>query len=72
MLDQTREEIIRKLYLDAAGFGSIKNTLKNVRNVDRTTTEAEVREFIENKIKEKNSSVVTTVLSLMNHNKSIK
>ena len=62
MLDKTKEAIIRKLYFDAAGFGSIKNTLKDVRKIDKTITEAEVREFIENNTERKNSSVVTTAL----------
>jgi hypothetical protein len=47
MWDKTKEDIIRKLYFDAAGFGSIKNTLKDVRKIDKSITEAEVKEFIE-------------------------
>ena len=53
MLDKTKEDIIRKLYYDPAGFGSIKNTLKDVRKVDPTITEAEVREWIENNTERK-------------------
>ena len=53
MLDKTKEEIIRKMYYDPAGFGSIKNTLKDVRKVDPTITEAEVKEWIENNTERK-------------------
>ena len=53
MLDKTKEEITRKLYYDPAGFGSIKNTLKDVRKIDPTITEAEVKEFIENNTEKK-------------------
>ena len=53
MLDKTKEEIIRKMYYDPAGFGSIKNTLKDVRKIDKTITEAEVKEFIENNTERK-------------------
>ena len=36
------------MYFDPAGFGSIKNTLKDVRKMDKSITEAEVKEFIKN------------------------
>ena len=53
MLVKTKEEIIRKMYYDPAGFGSIKNTQKDVRKIDKTITEAAVKEFIENNTERK-------------------
>ena len=53
MLDKSKEEIIRKLYFDPSGFLSIRNTLKNVRKIDKSITEAEVKEFIENNTERK-------------------
>ena len=48
--DEKKEAIIRKLYYDPAGLGSIKNTLKDVSKVDTPITEAE-----EKKRKESNT-----------------
>jgi len=53
MLDKSKEEIIRRMCFDPAGFGSIKNTLKDVRKIDKSITEAEVKEFIENNTEKK-------------------
>ena len=57
MLDKSKEEIIRKLYFDPAGFQSIRNTLKDVRKIDKTITEAEVREFIESNTERKENLI---------------
>ena len=52
-LDDKKAETIKRIYTDPAGFGSIKNTLKDVRKVDPTITEAEVKEWIENNTERK-------------------
>ena len=51
--DEKKQEIIKRIYTDPAGFGSIKNTLKDERKVDPTITEAEVKEWIENNTERK-------------------
>jgi hypothetical protein len=52
-IDEKKAETIKRIYTDPAGFGSIKNTLKDVRKVDPTITEAEVKEWIENNTERK-------------------
>ena len=48
---------IEKIYKDPAGFGSIKNTIRDVRKVDSSITPAEIREWIEsNREQKKNLS----------------
>ena len=41
----TKDEIIAKTYLDPAGFGSIKNTLKDAKKYDPTITEGDVKRW---------------------------
>jgi len=41
----SKEETIRKVYYDPAGFGSIKNTLKDARKHDQTITEEDVKKW---------------------------
>ena len=36
MLDEKKNEIIHRIYTDRAGFGSIANTLKAVKQIDNT------------------------------------
>jgi hypothetical protein len=43
-----KEEIINKIYRDPAGFGSIKNTLEEVRKIDKSITYNDVKEWKEN------------------------
>ena len=38
MLDEKKKQIIYKIYTDRAGFGSITDTLKEVRKIDSTIT----------------------------------
>ena len=42
-----KDEIIKKLYTDAAGFGSIENTFKEVRKIDKSITREDVKRWIE-------------------------
>ena len=46
-MDNNKEEIIKKVYTDPAGFGSIKDTLKLVNKIDPSITYDEVKYFIE-------------------------
>ena len=47
-LDGKKAETRKRIYADPAGFQSIKNTLIDLRKVDPTIREAEVKEWIEN------------------------
>ena len=42
-----KNEIIGKIYTDPAGFGSIQNTLKEVRKLDKSITREDVKRWIE-------------------------
>ena len=48
MLDEKKKEIIRRIYTDKAGFGSISDTLKQVRKIDSTITYNDVKQWKEN------------------------
>ena len=38
-----KDQVIDKIHTDLAGFGSAKNTLKEVNNIDPTITEEDVK-----------------------------
>ena len=42
-----KEELIKKIYTDPAGFGSIENTLKEVRKIGKSITREDVKRWIE-------------------------
>ena len=42
-----KDEIIERIYTDPAGFGSIQNALKEVRNIDKSITREDVKRWIE-------------------------
>ena len=48
MLDEKKKQIIYKIYTDRAGFGSIADTLKEVRKIDSTITYNDVKQWKEN------------------------
>ena len=48
MLDEKKKENIHRIYTDKAGFGSIADTLKLVRQIDNTITYHDVKQWKEN------------------------
>ena len=48
MLDEKKNEIIHRIYTDRAGFGSIANTLKAVKQIDNTITYDDIKQWKEN------------------------
>ena len=48
MLDEKKRDIIHRIYTDRAGFGSIADTLKEVRKIDSTITYNDVKQWKEN------------------------
>ena len=48
-----KNKVIEQVYNDPLGFGSIKNTLKDVRKIDRTITLQDVIKWRENNIERK-------------------
>jgi hypothetical protein len=45
---EEKDKIIEKIYTDPSGFGSIENTLKEVRKIDKSITRKDVQQWIEN------------------------
>ena len=48
-----KEEIISKIYNDPAGFGSIKETLKDARKKNPSITYADVKNWIDKTVQKK-------------------
>ena len=48
-------KIMEKIYTDPAGFGSVADTLKAVRKIDRSITIQEVKDWIEQNTQRKTS-----------------
>ena len=42
-----KDEIIKRIYTDPAGFASIENTLKEVRKIDKSITREDVKRWFE-------------------------
>ena len=49
----SKQEIIKKIYYDPSGHGSLKTTLEDARQVDKTITINDVKEFFKNNIEKK-------------------
>ena len=48
-----KDEIIKRIYTDPAGFGSVLNTLKEVNKIDPSITKKDVKQWIENNTRRK-------------------
>ena len=53
MTDKT--EILKKIYFDKAGFGSLRNTYKDAKLKDKSITINDVKDFFEDYVEKKNS-----------------
>ena len=54
-LDEQKAEIIRKVYTDPAGFGSVAETYRDAKKKDKNITYADVKQWIEqNRARKKN------------------
>ena len=49
----TKDEILKFIYLDPAGFGSIKQTYTEARKKDKTITMRDVKDFIDKHVEQK-------------------
>jgi hypothetical protein len=49
-----KDEIIKKIYTDPAGFGSVLNTLKEANKIDPSITKEDVKRWIETNTHQKN------------------
>ena len=50
-----KDVIIKRIYTDPAGFGSVLNTLKEVNKIDPSITKEDVKQWIENNTHRKNN-----------------
>ena len=53
----SRQDIIRDVYFDRAGFGSRARTLKEAREKDKTITAEDINEFFKNNVEQKRKPV---------------
>ena len=53
----SRQDIIRDVYFDRAGFGSRARTLKEAREKDKTITAEDISEFFKNNVEQKRKPV---------------
>lgn len=53
----SKQDIIRDVYFDRAGFGSRARTLKEAREKDKTITAEDINEFFKNNVEQKRKPV---------------
>ena len=56
--------LIKKIYYDPAGFGTVQETYKEVKKLDSTIKVSDVKDWYERNIEGKNSSADLTVISV--------
>ena len=49
----SKTEIITKVYNDPSGFGSLKNTLSDAREIDKTITIEDVKKWFDSNVEQK-------------------
>ena len=63
MLDKSKESIIAEVYYDPSGYGSIKDTLKDVKRYDNIITYEDIKQWKSKNTEQKTlNSEVKTVL----------
>ena len=50
-----KNEIISKVYYDLSGYGSMNETTKDAKDIDKTITCKDVKEWFANNVKSKNA-----------------
>ena len=55
--------LIKKIYYDPAGFGTVQETYKDVKKLDSSITVKDVRDWFERNVERKNNFVDLTVIS---------
>ncbi len=46
-MENNKDQTIEKIYTDPAGFGSLKDTLKEAKKIDPTNTIENIKEWVE-------------------------
>ena len=51
--DDLKQNIIKKIYFDRAGFGSIATTFNDARKIDKTITINDIKQFFKSNVEQK-------------------